>query len=92
MKSDLKKLVEQINQEVQELSEAREELIEIKKKMVEAGFSEDQACKKLATAIGGLDFRTIKNWLRKETHLQDKKLLRILLFIKVYEEVEKDEV
>ena len=64
MKSDLKKLVEQINQEVQELSEAREGLIKIKEKMVEAGFSEDQACKKLATAIGGLDFRTIKKWLR----------------------------
>ena len=89
MKSDLKKLVEQINQEVQELSEAREGLIKIKEKMVEAGFSEDQACKKLATAIG-LDFRTIKNWLRKETHLQDKKLLRILLFIKTYEEVKKN--
>ena len=91
MKSDLKKLVEQINQEVQELSEAREGLIEIKKKMVEAGFSEDQACKKLTTAIGGLDFRTIKKWLRKETHLQDKKLLRILLFIKAYEEIKNDE-
>ena len=90
MKSDLKKLVEQINQEVQELSEAREGLIKIKEKMVEAGFSEDQACKKLATAIGGLDFRTIKKWLRKETHLQDKKLLRILLFIKTYEEVKND--
>ena len=90
MKSDLKKLVEQINQEVQELSEAREGLIKIKEKMVEAGFSEDQACKKLATAIGGLDFRTIKKWLRKETHLQDKKLLRILLFIKTYEEVKKN--
>ena len=75
MKSDLKKLVEQINQEVQELSEAREGLIKIKE---------------LATAIGGLDFRTIKKWLRKETHLQDKKLLRILLFIKTYEEVKND--
>ena len=92
MINNIKKLAEQINQEVQELTKAREGLIEIKKKMVEAGFSEDQACKKLATAIGGLDFRTIKNWLRKETHLQDKKLLRILLFIKVYEEVEKNEM
>ena len=91
MINNIKKLAEQINQEVQELTKAREGLIEIKKKMIEAGFSEDQACKKLATAIG-LDFRTIKNWLRKETHLQDKKLLRILLFIKVYEEVEKNEV
>ena len=65
MINNIKKLAEQINQEVQELTKAREGLIEIKKKMVEAGFSEDQACKKLATAIGGLDFRTIKKWLRQ---------------------------
>ena len=57
--------------------------------MVEAGFSEDQACRKLATAIG-LDFRTIKNWLRKQSHLQEKKLLRILLFIKAYEEIKNE--
>ena len=54
--------------------------------MTEAGFSEDQACRKLATAID-LDFRTVKNWLRKQSHLQEAKLLKVLLFLDAYKEV-----
>jgi len=83
---NLHNLVREIQQEIQELIEAREKLIEIKKQMTEAGFSEDQACRKLATAID-LDFRTVKNWLRKQSHLQEAKLLKILLFLDAYKEV-----
>ena len=83
---NLHNLVREIQQEMQELIEAREKLIEIKKQMTEAGFSEDQACRKLATAID-LDFRTVKNWLRKQSHLQEAKLLKILLFLDAYKEV-----
>ena len=77
---NLHNLVREIQQEMQELIKAREKLIEIKKQMTEAGFSEDQACRKLATAID-LDFRTVKNWLRKQSHLQEAKLLKVLLFL-----------
>ena len=77
---NLHNLVREIQQEMQELIKAREKLIEIKKQMTEAGFSEDQACRKLATAID-LDFRTVKNWLRKQSHLQETKLLKVLLFL-----------
>jgi|14BtaG_2_1085337.scaffolds.fasta_scaffold96632_1 uncharacterized membrane protein len=83
---NLHNLVREIQQEMQELIEAREKLIEIKKQMTEAGFSEDQACRKLATAID-LDFRTVKNWLRKQSHLQEAKLLKVLLFLDAYKEV-----
>ena len=83
---NLHNLVREIQQEMQELIKAREKLIEIKKQMTEAGFSEDQACIKLATAID-LDFRTVKNWLRKQSHLQEAKLLKVLLFLDAYKEV-----
>tara|TARA_R100001443_G_C3284235_1_gene161203 strand:+ start:333 stop:605 length:273 start_codon:yes stop_codon:yes gene_type:complete len=83
---NLHNLVREIQQEMQELIKAREKLIEIKKQMTEAGFSEDQACRKLATAID-LDFRTVKNWLRKQSHLQEAKLLKVLLFLDAYKEV-----
>jgi len=83
---NLHNLVREIQQEMQELIEAREKLIEIKKQMTEAGFSEDQACRKLATAID-LDFRTVKNWLRKQSHLQEAKLLKVLLFLDAYKDV-----
>ena len=83
---NLHNLVREIQQEMQELIEAREKLIKIKKQMTEAGFSEDQACRKLATAID-LDFRTVKNWLRKQSHLQEAKLLKVLLFLDAYKEV-----
>ena len=83
---NLHNLVREIQQEMQELIIAREKLIEIKKQMTEAGFSEDQACRKLATAID-LDFRTVKNWLRKQSHLQEAKLLKVLLFLDAYKEV-----
>ena len=83
---NLHNLVREIQQEMQELIKAREKLIEIKKQMTEAGFSEDQACRKLATAID-LDFRTVKNWLRKQSHLQEAKLLKVLLFLDAYIEV-----
>ena len=83
---NLHNLVREIQQEMQELIKAREKLIEIKKQMTEAGFSEDQACRKLATAID-LDFRTVKNWLRNQSHLQEAKLLKVLLFLDAYKEV-----
>ena len=83
---NLHNLVREIQQEMQELIKAREKLIEIKKQMTEAGFSEDQACRKLATSID-LDFRTVKNWLRKQSHLQEAKLLKVLLFLDAYKEV-----
>ena len=83
---NLHNLVREIQQEMQELIKAREKLIEIKKQMTEAGFSEDQASRKLATAID-LDFRTVKNWLRKQSHLQEAKLLKVLLLLDAYKEV-----
>ena len=83
---NLHNLVREIQQEMQELIEAREKLIEIKKQMTEAGFSEDQACKRIASAVE-IDFRTLKNWLRKQSHMQEAKLLKVILFLDAYKEV-----
>ena len=85
-KENLHKLVKEIQQEIQELTEAKEELIKIKKQMTEAGFSEDQACKRIASAVE-IDFRTLKNWLRKQSHMQEAKLLKVILFLDAYKEV-----
>jgi len=90
MSENLHKLVKEIQQEVQELTESREELIKIKEQMTEAGFSQDQACRRIADAIE-LDFRTLKNWLKKKSHLQEAKLLKVLLFLDAYKKLSKDD-
>ena len=86
---NLHKLVKEIQQEVQELTEAREELIKIKEQMTEAGFSEDQACRRIASALD-LDFRTLKNWLRKKSQIQEAKLLKVLLFLEAYKQIKEE--
>ena len=89
-KENLHKLVKEIQQEVQELTEAREAVIKIKKQMTEAGFSEDQAIRRIAEAIG-LDFRSVKNWLRKQSNLQHQNLLKVILFLDAYKKLSKDD-
>ena len=86
MSEDLKKSVEEIKKEIQELTEYREELMKIKKQMTKEGFSEDQALRRIAEAIG-LDYRSVKNWLRKESHLQHQNLLKVILFLKFWSEI-----
>lgn len=86
MSKDLKKSVEEIKQEIKELTESREELLKIKKQMTEAGFTEDQAIKRIAAAVG-LDYRSVKNWLRKASHLHHQNLLKIILFLKSWSEI-----
>jgi uncharacterized protein YabN with tetrapyrrole methylase and pyrophosphatase domain len=86
MSEELKKSVEEIKQEIKELTESREELLKIKKQMTEAGFSEDQAIRRIAEAVG-LDFRSVKNWLRKQSHLQHQNLLKVILFLKSWSEI-----
>ncbi len=86
MSVDLKKSVKELKQEIKELSETREELLKIKKQMTEAGFSEDQATRRIAEAIG-LDFRSVKNWLRKQSNLHHENLLKVILFLKSWSEL-----
>jgi hypothetical protein len=54
--------------------------------MTEAGFSEDQATRRIAEAIG-LDFRSVKNWLRKQSNLHHENLLKVILFLKSWSEL-----
>tara|TARA_R110000824_G_scaffold117044_1_gene268815 strand:- start:1233 stop:1547 length:315 start_codon:yes stop_codon:yes gene_type:complete len=76
-------LATEIAYEVENLSKAKKELIIIIKQLIEAGFTELQANKRIAKAVN-IDFRTLLKWLSNDTCVSHMRLVGIVIFIESY--------
>jgi hypothetical protein len=81
----IKKLAKQISFEVDQLNEGRKDLRKMRDELMEAGYKESAACKRIAEAIN-IDYRTLQKWLTVESSLSAKKFLEVLIFIDAYKE------
>lgn len=85
----IKKLAKQISFEIDQLNEGRKALRKMRDELMEAGYKESGACKRIAGAIN-IDYRTLQKWLTVESSLSAKKFLEVRIFIDAYKAFQKE--
>ena len=89
MSKEIEKLAKEIAIEVNKLTEGREKLIELRDELVQAGYKDSGACKRIAEVIN-LDYRTLQKWLDSNGALNNRNRLEIMFFIDAYREFKKE--
>ena len=89
MTKEIQELAKEIAIEVNKLTEGREKLSELRDELIQAGYKDLAACKRIAEVIN-LDYRTFKKWLDSNGPLNNRNRLEIMLFIDVYTDFKKE--
>ena len=89
MTKEIQELAKEIAIEVNKLTEGREKLSELRDELIQAGYKDLAACKRIAEVIN-LDYRTLQKWLDSNGPLNNRNRLEIMLFIDVYTDFKKE--
>lgn len=89
MSEQIKALAKEIAVEVNKLTEGRKKLSELRGELIQAGYKDPAACKRIAEVIS-LDYRTLQKWLDSNGPLNNRNRLEVMLFIDAYTDFRKE--
>ena len=89
MTKEIQELAKEIAIEVNKLTEGREKLSELRDELIQAGYKDLAACKRIAEVIN-LDYRTLQKWLDSNGPLNNRNRLGFMLFLDVYTDFKKE--
>jgi len=89
MSEQIEALAKEIAVEVNKLTEGREKLSELRDELIQAGYKDSGACKRIADVIN-LDYRTLQKWLDSNGPLYERGRLEVMLFIDAYTDFRKE--
>mgnify|MGYP003136728873 CR=1 FL=1 len=89
IRKTIQDLALEIALEVDKLTEGREKLIELRDELIQAGYTDPAACKRIAKVIK-LDYRTLQKWLDSNGPLNARNRLEVMMFIDAYTDFKKE--